>query len=58
MDDFFDNQIPWDETTAPSAEVVASAREAIAERKRREAERNLRWIGLCLAMLNKGEGNA
>lgn len=58
MDDFFGNQIPWDETTAPSAEVVASAREAISERKRKEAERNLRWINKCIAMLNEGEGNA
>ena len=58
MDDFFDHQFPWDETTAPEADVVASAREAIAERKRKEAERNLRWINKCLAMLKEGEGNA
>lgn len=57
MDDFFDNQIPWNEATAPDAEVVASAREAIAEKKRKEAGRNLRWINKCLAMLNEGEGN-
>lgn len=57
MDDFFDHQIPWDETTAPSAEVVAIAREALAAAKRKEAERNLRWINRCLAMLREGEGN-
>lgn len=39
MDDFFGNQIPWDETTAPEAEVVASIREALAAAKRNEAER-------------------
>lgn len=58
MDDFFDNQIPWDETTAPAPEVVASIREALAAAKRKEAERNLWWINKCLAMLNEGEGNA
>lgn len=45
MDDFFDNQIPWDETTAPAPEVVASIREALAAAKRKEAERNLSQQG-------------
>lgn len=41
MDDFFDNQIPWNEATAPDAATVATIREAIADNKRKEAERNM-----------------
>lgn len=55
MDDFFGNQIPWNEATAPYAATVATIREAIADNKRKEAERNLRWINRCLAMLREGE---
>lgn len=40
MDDFFGNQIPWNEVTAPDAATVATIREAIADNKRKEAERN------------------
>lgn len=58
MDDLIDSQIPWNEATAPAAEVVASAREAIGANKRNEAERNLRWINRCLEMLREGKGDA
>ena len=55
---FFGNQIPWNEAIAPDAATVATIREAIADNKRKGAERNLRWINRCLAMLREGEGNA
>lgn len=58
MDDFFDNQIPWNEATAPDAATVATIRETIVDNKRKEAERNLRWINRCLAMLREGKGDA
>ncbi len=57
MDDFFGNQTPWNEATAPDAATVANISEAIVDNKRKEAERNLRWINRCLAMLREGECN-
>ncbi len=39
------------------AATVATIRESIADNERKEAERSLRWINKCLAMLNEGEGN-
>lgn len=40
------------------AATVATIREYIADNERKEAERSLRWINRCLAMLSEGEDNA